>query len=518
VIRPTVRRRSGEVVDTVDGEVVVHEAEPLWIELLTSRDVTRRPEILLDGHPIAPPEAIPNGSSLVWRWPFSAEHWCGRTALDVVSDGPAATLIIRSVPSGRKFTADEYDRMLERLRQFGADLDIGLAPGTEAASPAGASETRATHPAVIDYYLEELLRQLARVLRDPVRRLRPVEAHEPYLRVRQASPRTISWLASHPAECRRLRAGDVSVVIPTTRRDETFDHPANRYLISLIGRLLRGFRETVEALNTYSRNSWNGELERRRAIRLADRVRVATRRLEAAMSGTFFDGLSPGDLTETVAQVYAGHPHYSQFVRAATRLLDPGLSVGTGGDLSTSLRRSYDLFELYCLYKLAADLRGSLGEGWTSAYGERRVHVLVAPRWGAFWTAVGPTGERRVLYYQQKFPSPRQGAIAVSTIRRPDFVLADYAPDGALERWMLLDAKYRTDSEAIREALRDMHVYRDSLRWRCPVTGKLQPCSAGYLLVPHVAGSCRRYATPDYRKRWSFGLIEIDEDPVAAMT
>ena len=142
----TIRRESGEPVEAIDGEVIVYEAEPLSIEFRTGREFAQRPEVLLDGSPIRPPEVVPDGSSLIWRWPFCAEHWCGRTNLEVISDGATKTLTLRSVPSGTKYSADEYDRMLERLRTYGANLDIGLAPGAEAAAPTGATPSARRTP------------------------------------------------------------------------------------------------------------------------------------------------------------------------------------------------------------------------------------------------------------------------------------------------------------------------------------------------------------------------------------
>ena len=158
--RITVRRTSGEIVDVIDGEIKIHEAEPLYIEFRTGRNVTRRPEVLLDGSPIPSPETMLEGASLIWRWPFCADHWCGKTNLEIISDGATAGLTLCSVPSGTKYSVDEYDRMLERLRSYGRDLDIGLAPGTVSAAPTKPTSVRATHPAVIDHYLADLLRQL----------------------------------------------------------------------------------------------------------------------------------------------------------------------------------------------------------------------------------------------------------------------------------------------------------------------------------------------------------------------
>jgi len=513
----SVRRESGEIVESTAREIKVCELETLEIVVRTGRNFALKPDVLLDGHTIGSPEVIPDESALKWIWIFRAEHWCGRTNLEVVSNGFRQILTIHSVPSGTKYSVDEYDRMLQRLRAYGADLEIGLAPGAEAAAPSGTILTRATHPAVIDHYLDDLLRQLARILRDPVRRLRPLEDSEPYFRIRHPTPRTVSWLAAHQGQYRRLMRGDLSTVVPTTRRDETFDHPANRYLVSLLRRLRRSFGITLDALEMFSKNRWNADLERQRADYLARRVQDAIRRINAAGSCAFLAGLQPGEMTETVAQVYAGHSEYGRFASAARQLSHPGLSVETAGELSASLRRSYDLFELYCLHKFAADLDRALPQGWSSKYEKLQRSALSTPASGRFWTAIGPAGERRVLYYQQTFTTSRGNGFTISQERRPDFVLVDYVAGGALKRWTLLDAKYRTARSSIHEGLKDLHVYRDSLRWSCPVTGLLKECEGAFLLVPAIANDCQEYAEPTYHELWQLGLLEIDRDPVATI-
>jgi len=55
-----------------------------------------------------------------------------------------------------------------------------------------------------------------------------------------------------------------------------------------------------------------------------------------------------------------------------------------------------------------------------------------------------------------------------------------------------------------------MHVYRDSLLWRCGKTGNAQKASAGYLLVPAIAPALDRFGTEEYLRSHQFGLIAID--------
>ena len=96
----------------------------------------------------------------------------------------------------------------------------------------------------------------------------------------------------------------------------------------------------------------------------------------------------------------------------------------------------------------------------------------------------------------------------ISTERRPDFVLT-YRQGQQLVRWILLDAKYRVGLAGITDALADMHVYRDSLRWVAGST--LMAPEAGYLLVPAVGEATQRFAAPSYRETHRFGLVTLND-------
>jgi hypothetical protein len=113
-------RREGEIVSGRD--VRLGEYEPLEIQVTTSREVRVRPDVRLDGVSIGAPEVAVTGEGLVWRWIFRSESWCGRATLNIVSDDPPVDLVIRAVPSGSKYSEDEYERMIERILSYGANM------------------------------------------------------------------------------------------------------------------------------------------------------------------------------------------------------------------------------------------------------------------------------------------------------------------------------------------------------------------------------------------------------------
>jgi hypothetical protein len=103
---------------------------------------------------------------------------------------------------------------------------------------------------------------------------------------------------------------------------------------------------------------------------------------------------------------------------------------------------------------------------------------------------------------------------AITTARRPDFVLAAFNGN-RLERWFLLDAKYRTNRQSIQEALESMHIYRDSLRWPCAEKKELFPATSGYLLVPDISDDLSGWSNQAFLDRWHLGLMRIDDPTIA---
>jgi hypothetical protein len=501
-------RREGVVVS--GREVRLGEYEPLEIEVSTSRDVRVRPDVRLDGVSIGTPEITVTGEGLIWGWVFRSESWCGRATLNVISDDPTVDLVIRAVPSGSKYSEDEYEKMIERILSYGADMIWGLAPGQDRGGEIAHASLGATHPAIVEEYLAALLDQLGRILRNPVVNHRRVEVVERIRLARPITSHTLVCLSARPDRLAELRHGLARSAVPQQVRQETYDHPANRFVKTLVCRLRRNFDQTAIALLSYAKGGLIGDVEKARAAHLANRLRASTNKLSAALRMSLLRELEPGAMSEGVAQVFGDHPAYARFAKLARRVLDLGVRLDNSGDLASSLRRSYDLFEIFCLYEVARHLETALGSGWSYRRAPPRGHVLCGPPEGEFWSAERGDGRRWRLEYQKPFGHGKIGAITLTTYRKPDFVLSEWHEDRLL-RWCILDAKYRTAQSSINDGLESMHVYRDSLRWTPYANGEPQQAYAGILLVPHVADEVRRFAEPSYFQQWGLAIAAIDD-------
>lgn len=259
----------------------------------------------------------------------------------------------------------------------------------------------------------------------------------------------------------------------------------------------------------YARGALVNPPEIARSTHLSNRLRSASAKLRLALQHPCLDRLKMSAMTEGVAQVFAGHPHYARFARMARRLLSNGIEVNSDALLDASMRRSWDLFELYCLHRLVESLEAAMGSEWVFERADYQTNLLCGPASGSFWSAAHPSGSRWQLLFQQPFRHGcDDGPTAITTGRQPDFVLCHYA-GGSLSSWILLDAKYRSSETAINNSLEAMHIYRDSLRWQ--IGDNATPAHTGYLLVPTVSPRVERYSNDAFIRRWRIGLIAVDD-------
>jgi hypothetical protein len=95
----------------------------------------------------------------------------------------------------------------------------------------------------------------------------------------------------------------------------------------------------------------------------------------------------------------------------------------------------------------------------------------------------------------------------LSEKRTPDFVIGVTDNEGTPISWMVLDAKFRTSASSVRDSLKQIHIYRDSLRWN-----DIKPAGA-YAIIPKVRDGAALYASDDYREKHNFGVLHCPLEP-----
>ena len=217
----------------------------------------------------------------------------------------------------------------------------------------------------------------------------------------------------------------------------------------------------------------------------------------------------PEPLDSSALQALADQPTFGALHRAGRLLLDPGLAYGPDGTAESALKHSYDLFELFVLFRLLDQMPAALGPNWKA----QSLVRVVAGGWeerppnSARWRFEGPDCLKLTLIYQQRFPRARKAPdrrpfSSLSGEGRPDFILLLQRGSEPIA-WIILDAKYRSGRQAVDAGLQDVHRYRDALRILA------MRAAGAFVIVPDLQDEDPPYASSDFLKHHAFGVIRL---------
>lgn len=445
------------------------------------------------------------------------DTWAGRSVLELYVDtwlADAITLDIR--PSARKLDQNEFDTMLDELSERSSSLVWGLSPGA-AQGVEGGKSPAIVHPVVVDALLPQFERLLARFLEDPPLLTLRERGLKRFDRSKKPDLATVRWLGRRPEILRALSGRRTAqtyspweTVIDQPVVRTTANHPVTRYVKHLLRRVVSRLHGNAEMLRR-RRGRFSDPAGDAYAERMAARLQGAALRLHAISERPIFKSVASEPPSETAIQSLADHPLHAALHRVGRRLLDPGLAYAPGGNLEAALKRTYDLFELMVLYRLADEIPRQLGPAWSLTRAAVLPYQGREERVGdrASWWFTGPDGLSIELRYQQWFPRARQLAddrmfSSLSGVNVPDYV-AILRKGRSIERWVILDAKYRSGRQPVDQGLGDIHRYRDALRIR----GK--SASGAFIIVPRLAEQKAVYGQSQYHNEHAFGALQLYE-------
>ena len=443
------------------------------------------------------------------------DTWAGRTNLEIQDGTSTSTLTFQVQPSQRKLGQDEFDAMLHELAQRNPGILWGLSPGGHRGA-ASKSSPAVVHPAIINSQLPLLNRLFALFIAEPPKvTLRSREA-QPLDLARRVDLTTMRWLGRRPLVLEGLR-GNITAGSYTNQRTpidqpKTFtslDHPITRYFAYLLHRLINRFRDSSQLLRAGPKRAFRDPVVESHAEALAITLDQATGQIENLLSLPPFRCLCPEPPTETVYQLLGDQPLFGAINRSAQLLLTPGLAHGPSGDIYSALKHTYDLFEIFVLFRLIDNLEAALGETWKlearKTYIDRRREERPGDR--AVWLFRGPEETTLELRYQQWFSrmkTSNDGRMftSLSGLNIPDYVLI-LRKDRVVVSWVILDAKYRSGRQAVDQGLGDVHRYRDALRVRGI------RASGAFVVVPRLQDENAVYSTSTYHERYNFGALQL---------
>ncbi len=435
--------------------------------------------------------------------------WTGRAEV-LVHRGASREAVALEVRSpSYKLEADEWEALLDEIDRQWPGCTLGVEGGL--------------HGHVGDEGLERLLALLAfepllpEVLRDLAALLEALRTrdvfparHVPLRTVKRLDTTTARWISAHPRAAAVVHpvAGrevtDHHVIVPHRRREVSWDHPANRALRWLLERLAGRLKHVAALLHVQAARHRDSLTDARAWCESrAARLERAAGHLDHLVRRSVLAVVTPAPPDSTALLTLADDPLYARVYRRCRRWLAPRFDRHEGVDVP--IRASFDLYERWCLLAVRRALADAFPEACWEDSATTAVDALTTPSRGV--ASIGRCEAGTItLYDNLTFAAwpVTHGQFSISTERRPDFVVTWEGHDGT-RRWIVLDAKYRASYDSIAEALQEIHVYRDALRWP-ELAGA---CHAAAVLVPRVAPKATRWGDMGFLEQFRFGLVAV---------
>ena len=443
------------------------------------------------------------------EWAWSPGYYAGQVRAELLGPGDRtrATYLVDVSPHPEKLGRDMFQAMLERIWAF----DPGLVLGTEPAAMPVGHEAATAEPwleyARLRTYGDRFVRALSAIAHRPLRELRAKRAHLPLPQVRRADRQTALAALGNPQLLKVLGSGEGAATltsalprfdVPVAR--ETLDGAANRCIAAIAHEVsrravrLRGELQTIveKEPDSTTRTALGARWPRRREF--LDRLVVQLRHFLRIPP---LADVKRREISAAGLNAVSADPAYSNAYGSGWRILRRG-TEGPPRAERMWISPTWEIYERWCFVQLCDAVQEAKPEySWSklrtnkwnatavlkgSARGGRSIELLLQPRF--------PAGDKR----------PNIGLRSVSGLREPDIVLM--RTDGDMQKWHVLDAKYRSGRSNVLEAMASAHIYRDALRWN-----EHRPESA-VLLVPR-AGDVEWLERPGFVKRHRVGVCAL---------
>jgi hypothetical protein len=502
---------------SVEGSCVCFEGETLRIETRTQTAVMAT----IEGFPLPNSSIRQVGADILMQWSLLIDSWAGETRIELQAGDIQQSITVDVQPHPGKLGREAFNEMLAELSDISKDLPWGASPGHMTAE-LDKDSPLVVQPVVLEHLLPDLVKSVRQVRREPLIRSERVQETRPLSFATRMSPKTLRQLIARPTFIAALdpahdsdSEGIARIRIEQPVPVTAYDHPATRYLVGLLRRLQRSLNDTRRELEKIAAGGGPGAQDhfvKAYADSLLAPIHRCQTEVASFLDTGLFRNMKPAPLTESAAQAILDHPAYNRLLRILRQLLTPGLHLSEHAAMKAGIRRTWDLFELLCLFRLGRQLAEALGEEWSW---KREAPILASgftqtPKNDLSFLARHADGYRLELHYQRTFSSAKSekdlsGFRSLTGERRPDYILGLFK-NNELIGWIVLDAKYRSTRGPVLDGLADVHVYRDSLRWQG------QRCDAGFILVPTLNIGTRRYGTVEYRDTFAIGALVLQDN------
>jgi hypothetical protein len=413
-------------------------------------------------------------------WTWSPNFFAGEVTGELRGPSGGSTLFLLDVaPDPSKFGREAFRQMVDEILNEQPELLFGSEPATIQVGELGVTQNPWLEFARLRRYVPAFVQALSPIHVKPRLTLRVRRESLPLHRVRRVDRRTALSMARTPAVVLKEGADvrvpvlrpDVELDVPSV--EETVDSAANRTLGALLNSLIHRTASITARLQMLVANEPSSETRSAVAERWPERRRVLddlALRLERARRRSPFCLIRGAEITSSGLTAIAADPIYARAWGQGWRALRPGVDGETGTD-RLWVSPSWEIYESWCFVRMSRALREHSNK-WEWERTSK----------GKDW--VGRLGARRaVLSFQPTFSSFASDSIrrSISAQRIPDLMFSVESERGI--RFMLIDAKYRTSTKNVLDAMSSAHIYQDSLR-----IGNSRP-EASLLFVPRGGGA-----------------------------
>lgn len=450
-------------------------------------------------------EEISAQNGRVWCW--SPGYYAGEVVAELLNDVDESIATYRLDVSAdeSKLGSVSYAEMVSTILNF----DPSLLFGTEDAQRGIGNEGNFTNPhlqyARLRRYGEPLLGALQQVTQKPLASLRRARAtvggHQvkrlDVLGVRKALMSSTGLALLHEACVIKPRLSAVKFDVSSAYEER--DNPANQTLGLILAELIRrcrqvrGFLQEIGARE--SRSETRSPLHPRLVRRIAF-VETLISKLERIQRASPFRELTQRSLSAAGLNAISAHPNYARAYRFGWYALRSGV-LGQDNDETLWLSPTWEIYERWCFVTVVAELK----KLYPNLMWKRRSSSVKTGR--ILWRGA-EEGTVLDVWFQVRCPAidrkPYHGFSSLSGLRLPDIVIT--LKSATIQRFIVLDAKYRSSRFGVLDAMASAHLYHDSLRWH---GRKPDAC---YLLIPR-GGAVAALESSAYRSLHGIGALVL---------
>ena len=371
-------------------------------------------------------------------------------------------------PHQAKLTRDQFNRMIEEIQQE-ADICFSLSPiAKKFFQGQNRNEWTLSSYESFRHCFAELVNVVEVICKNPIRHLRNQKVIINIEQMKRIDSNTPVWIATHGV--RNLKEVNLQIIpgfdrrvpalIEQTNKITTVDVYENRLMKFFLLDLVIFLRKSVEgfARLLHSDDSYVSQLS---CLRKAEAKKWQNRFVSLLQKDVFKEIQSGAFVMKGLTPVLQKHPAYRNLYRFYLRFKRI-LSVKVQGPpIYLSIHRTYQLYEYWCYFQLVRKFR--LEGKIESTAGMFRVkekggmQVLLE---GKDSCLLLKDGSR--LYFQKTYTNQGKEAKSYTFPMRPDISMELFYND-KLDSIIVYDPKYRVARDGIREALGDMHKYRDGI-------------------------------------------------------